>query len=93
MSETLFLFLISDFRFPFIGGSTELGLRQVTETFMVGPKIDPDFGDGDRIPVRKRYADGILCRSDNHPCAMFGSGAKDPRKITGRVSVMVRKAK
>jgi hypothetical protein len=60
---------------------------------MVGPKIDPDFGDGDAILVGKRYADGILCRSDNHLGAMFGSGVKNPRKITGRISVMVRKAK
>jgi hypothetical protein len=93
MSESRFLFLISDFRYPLIGGSIEHGPRQATETFMVGPKIDPYFGHRDCIPVRKRYTDGILCRSDNHPGAVCGSGVKDPRKITGRVSVMVRKAK
>ena len=55
-------------------------------------EIDSHFGYAD-LPVNKRHANGILCRSDNHLGAVFRGGVKNPREITCRVSVMVRKAK
>ena len=75
-----------------------LAACQAAETFMVVAEIDPDFGDGEGIPVRKRYSNGILCRSDNHLGAVFGSGAKNLRKIVrsctcdGPESQMIRKS-